>query len=117
MGRALLVGRPAALARDLALFFRRHRRESSTFFAFSSIHHRLPVLLRVGVNDIGTLAVGWRGILDSRGPRLVRRRFRHLVRDLFLVVPVLILGADLHLTPALSNRVPCRSFVPSLLTS
>ena len=35
-----------------------------------------------------------------------------------LVVPALvILGADFHRTPALSNRVPRRSITPNLLTS
>src|SRR5204862_6782967 len=41
---SLLMGGSAALTRDLALFFRGHRRESSPFFAFSSSHRSASVL-------------------------------------------------------------------------
>src|SRR5207245_2685488 len=38
VGRALLVRRPPALARDLALLFGGHRREPSSLFAFCCNH-------------------------------------------------------------------------------
>src|SRR5690349_13921625 len=44
VGGSLLVCGPTALARDLPLFFRGHRREPSPFFAFSSTHRSPSVL-------------------------------------------------------------------------
>src|SRR5207247_6342482 len=66
VGRPLFVRRAPALAGDLALLFRRHRREPSSLFPFSSIHRSASVLLVPGrANDIGTLAGRFRRwILD-----------------------------------------------------
>ena len=77
VGRALFVRRPATLACDLALLFGRHRRESSSFFAFCNHHSAscmdnvrpLPIRLRWGVLDWG-----WTGLVERGLRRFVRIR-------------------------------------------
>ena len=77
VGRALFVRRAAALAGDFALLFGRHRRESSSFFAFC-IHHSPPAWTTYGpCSD----SVRGGGSCDLRRTRLVERRLRSFVGD------------------------------------
>jgi len=82
MSRALFVRGPPALACYLALLFRRHRRESPTFFAFCI--HRLPpgkprmgLCVQVGAGAPARVAVAARrGAFPAPLPRLSRRHRR-----------------------------------------
>src|SRR4029079_13425552 len=83
--RPLLVRRSAALAGDLALLLRGHRREASTFLTLSSIHQSplrcLRLRPKMRANCVGALLAGLRrGSLEAWGTGLVERRFRRFVR-------------------------------------
>src|SRR5438034_6675955 len=101
VSRPLLVRGAPALAGDLALLFRRHRREPSSLFTFSSIHRSASVLLVPGrANDIGTLAGRFRRwILDLRRSRLVERGLRGFVRVFVRVVVARVLIVCAHRHP------------------
>jgi hypothetical protein len=82
VGGSLLVSRPTALARNLALLFRRHRRESAAFFAFCIHHCLLRNYIRPFVGRLG------RGILYPWGTRFVAWCFRRFVRIGLVIVGV-----------------------------